>query len=125
MQAPKPDLSDRWIQQLRKHTKTTQTFACIFCLDRRIFATAEDLWEHAKREHGKELDARKDEDLEAFRLSYVAESAQKRLVLLFHYQAAEIGPQKIQGWSLVHELIDFDLEHFLQSLKLIYPLQTH
>jgi hypothetical protein len=73
----KPDLNDRWIQHQRKNAKTTQSWACIYCPNRKICATEQDLWEHARTDHGEQLEARK-ADLDAFRDEYVAESAQKR-----------------------------------------------
>jgi hypothetical protein len=78
---PDQNIADRWVQHQRKHTKTTQNWACILCPDRRIFASETALWEHAKTEHVEQLDLRKD-DLEAFKQEYTAESAQKRCVAL-------------------------------------------
>jgi hypothetical protein len=79
MSASKPDLSDLWIQHQRKNTKTTKSWACIFCPNRRVFGTEPDLWEHAKRDHVEQVEARTG-DLDTFRQEYAAESAQKRLV---------------------------------------------
>jgi hypothetical protein len=78
---PDQNISDRWVQHQRKHTKTTQNWACILCPDRRIFATETALWEHAKTEHVEQLDSRKD-DLLVFKEEYTTESAQKRCVAL-------------------------------------------
>jgi len=47
----KPDVSELWIQRLRRENKTTQSFGCIYCDERRIFGTREALWEHAKVDH--------------------------------------------------------------------------
>ncbi|PMD21990.1 hypothetical protein NA56DRAFT_658472 [Hyaloscypha hepaticicola] len=71
------DLDDLWIQHQRKNTKTTQTWACISCPDRRIFATEPALWEHATADHGEQISARKG-DLQDIREQYAAESAQKK-----------------------------------------------
>jgi hypothetical protein len=87
MSASKPDLSDLWIQHQRKNTKTTKSWACIFCPNRRVFGTEPDLWEHAKRDHVEQVEARTG-DLDAFREEYAAESAQKRLVAIALGKAA-------------------------------------
>jgi hypothetical protein len=93
MSASKPDLSELWIQHQRKNTKTTQSWACIFCSNRRVFGTEPDLWEHAKRDHVEQLEARTG-DLDAFREEYATESAQKRLVA---HAPGEIGPHSLVG----------------------------
>jgi hypothetical protein len=72
------NISDLWVQHQRKNTKTTQNWACLYCPDRRIFATEPALWEHAKANHGEQLEGRGDLDLEAFREKYASESALKR-----------------------------------------------
>ncbi|KAN0106418.1 hypothetical protein V8E51_009294 [Hyaloscypha variabilis] len=77
MSTPKQDLSDRWIQHQREKTKRTQTWACISCPNRRIFAAEEDLWARATEDHVQELEAR-DEDIEIVRKEYGSQSAQKR-----------------------------------------------
>jgi hypothetical protein len=93
MSASKPDLSDLWIQHQRKNTKTTQSWACIFCPNRKVFGTEPDLWEHAKRDHVEELEARTG-DLDAFREEYATESAQKRLVA---HTPGNFGPHSLAG----------------------------
>jgi hypothetical protein len=77
MQAPKPDVSELWIQHQRRNNKTTTTWACVYCTNRRIFSTEPDLWEHAKIEHSEDL-AAQDGDSEAVRESFAAESAMKK-----------------------------------------------
>ena len=94
MSASKPDLSDLWIQHQRKNTKTTQSWACILCPNRRVFGTEPDLWEHAKRDHLEELEARTG-DLNAFREEYATESAQKRLVA--HTPGQILAPTALLG----------------------------
>jgi hypothetical protein len=48
----KPDVSELWIQSLRRGNKsTTQSWACIHCSDHQIFQSKDALWEHAKIEH--------------------------------------------------------------------------
>lgn len=78
MNAPTSDLSDLWIKHQRKTTKTTLSWACIFCTNRKIFTTEQELWEHGKADHGEQLLEAGKGDLEAFREQYVEESAQKR-----------------------------------------------
>lgn len=79
MSASKPDLSDLWIRHQRTNAKTTKSWACIFCPNRRVFGTEPDLWEHAKSDHVEQVEARTG-DVDTFRQDYAAESAQKRLV---------------------------------------------
>lgn len=78
MSAKTPNLSERWIQHQRQNTKTTLSWACIYCPNRQIFATEPDLWEHAKTDHVEDLEAQGNGDLEASRERYAAESAQKK-----------------------------------------------
>ncbi|KAH8787153.1 hypothetical protein BGZ57DRAFT_133049 [Hyaloscypha finlandica] len=77
MSASKPDLSDLWIRHQRTNAKTTKSWACIFCPNRRVFGTEPDLWEHAKSDHVEQVEARTG-DVDTFRQDYAAESAQKR-----------------------------------------------
>ncbi len=72
MQGTKPDFSELWIQHQHQNNKTTPTWACIFCIDRRIFSSEPELWEHAKSQHPEPLnlhdgDGNLYEDNEAFR----------------------------------------------------------
>ena len=78
MPQQQPDLSDRWIQHQRQNYKITATWACVFCPDRRIFAQAGSLWEHALAVHGDRLPAEDGEALETFRKKYETDSADKR-----------------------------------------------
>ncbi|KAE9370443.1 hypothetical protein N431DRAFT_559607 [Stipitochalara longipes BDJ] len=77
MSASKQDLSDRWIQHQRSATKTTPSWACIYCPNRKIFATECSLWEHAKTDHVEELEGKK-EDLNTFPGEYTKECFVKR-----------------------------------------------
>jgi hypothetical protein len=81
MQAPKPDISELWIQHQRSNNKTTRTWACIWCPDRRIFTTEPDLWLHAINGHAEQLKAH-DDNLEELRAVFCAESALKKYVAL-------------------------------------------
>ena len=114
MSASKPDLSDLWIQHQRKNTKTTKSWACIFCPNRRVFGTEPDLWEHAKRDHVEQVEARTG-DLDTFREEYAAESAQKRLVA---HVLGKAPPQPRFG--------DFSDSLFLKALdNQLTDLQAH
>ncbi|KAE8454538.1 hypothetical protein EG329_000161 [Mollisiaceae sp. DMI_Dod_QoI] len=72
----KPDVSDLWIQQLRRTNKTTPSWACTLCPDRRIFTSSQALWEHARSEHFDQLPSG-DDALQQFRNEYETECAQK------------------------------------------------
>jgi hypothetical protein len=74
---PQPDVSDRWIQHQRRNNKTTPCWACIFCPDRKIYSSENELKDHAKIDHRERLPA-EDGELEEFLESFAAESAQKR-----------------------------------------------
>ena len=72
-----PDLSQMWIQHQRKRSKTTQSWACVYCLDREIFTTADHLWVHAGDAHQEKL-PRDDTEVENLRRKFEAESFTKR-----------------------------------------------
>ena len=74
---PKPDLSELWIQHQRRNTKTTISWACIFCPDRRIYLTVPELLDHAQKDHRERLPTEYGE-LEVFLGNFAAESAQER-----------------------------------------------
>ncbi|ESZ94548.1 hypothetical protein SBOR_5038 [Sclerotinia borealis F-4128] len=74
---PKADVSDLWIQHQRRKTKTTQSWACIYCPERKIFHSEIDLWNHAEKDHQDEIPSNQDE-LKQFRKSYESKSALKR-----------------------------------------------
>ena len=75
-----PDVHELWIQHQRRNNKTTQTWACIYCEDRKIFESEDELWKHFLLKHREQLPAEKDgqDALEFFRRNYAAESAKKR-----------------------------------------------
>lgn len=75
-QPQKPDVSDRWIQQLRRNNKTTPSWACTLCPERRIFTSSETLWEHAQSEHLENLPSG-DDEIQKFRVDFESECAQK------------------------------------------------
>lgn len=74
-----PDISVRWIQYQRRNRKSTKTWSCTYCPDRRIFASEETLWEHAQADHRNRLAFAENGDvLEDFKRSYIEESRQKK-----------------------------------------------
>lgn len=72
----KPEVSDRWIQQLRRNNKAISSWACTLCPDGRVFTSSPSLWEHAQSDHFKHLPSR-NEELQKFRIEFEAESAQR------------------------------------------------
>lgn len=76
-QQQQQDLSELWTQHQRRYTKTTQSWACALCVDRRIFVNAQKLWDHARTTHGDQLPSA-EEDLRVFREEYESESFKKR-----------------------------------------------
>ncbi|KAI9649245.1 hypothetical protein NHQ30_001813 [Ciborinia camelliae] len=77
MNRTKADVSDLWIQHQRRNTKTTQSWACIYCPERKICLTEIDLWNHAEKDHRDRIPSDQDE-LKRFRKSYESDSALKR-----------------------------------------------
>ncbi|KAG4030876.1 hypothetical protein MFRU_010g00100 [Monilinia fructicola] len=73
----KPDVTDLWIRHQRRNTKTTQSWACIYCPHRKICLSEIDLWNHAEKDHRDKIPSDQDE-LKRFRKSYESNSAQKR-----------------------------------------------
>ncbi|KUJ09305.1 uncharacterized protein LY89DRAFT_690348 [Mollisia scopiformis] len=72
----KADVDTRWIQQLRRNNKTTPSWACTLCPERRIFTSNQALWEHCQSDHLQRLPPGEDA-LHKFRQEYEAECAQK------------------------------------------------
>ena len=70
------DVSDLWIAHQRKNAKTTISYACVLCPDRKIFPAEPDLWQHAKSAHFDRLPPQ-DEELEVFRKNFEEESRKK------------------------------------------------
>ncbi|KAK6594612.1 telomerase-binding protein EST1A protein [Botrytis cinerea] len=77
MNKPKADVSDLWIQHQRRNTKTTKSWSCIYCPERKICLSETDLWNHAEKEHQDKIPSDQDE-LDRFRKSYESNSALKR-----------------------------------------------
>ncbi|KAJ8062034.1 hypothetical protein OCU04_009814 [Sclerotinia nivalis] len=77
MNPTKSDVSDLWIQHQRQNKKTAQSWACIYCPERKICLSETDLWEHAEKYHQDRIPSGQDE-LERFRKSYESNSALKR-----------------------------------------------
>jgi hypothetical protein len=73
----------RWIEHQRR-TYQRQTWACVFCPERRIFVSDAKLWDHALRAHHDKLPTEAS-GLAVFKISYIAESLNKRSVLPFNY----------------------------------------
>jgi len=72
-----PLISDLWTQHQRKNNKTTKSWACEFCVDKRIFVSSTELWEHALDVHPQEIPTG-DDDRQRFHEDYVSRSAKKR-----------------------------------------------
>jgi hypothetical protein len=75
-----PTIHDGWIKHQRNSAKTTQSFSCLFCLDRKIFSAADDWWRHTTDLHRDKLPP-DDKDWEAFRPNFEAEARLKRSAL--------------------------------------------
>ena len=77
-----PDINQQWIQILRQTTKTTVSYACVWCPDRKICISADALFNHAKSLHPEKLPPVDDtEGIRKFRQFYENESAQKKYVV--------------------------------------------
>ncbi|KAG0648643.1 esl2 [Hyphodiscus hymeniophilus] len=74
---PPRSIHESWIKHQRNIAKTTQSFACAYCPDRRISTTADELWNHAIQEHRFSLPV-DGKGLDSFRQKYELESALKR-----------------------------------------------
>ncbi|KAH6662376.1 hypothetical protein B0J14DRAFT_662756 [Halenospora varia] len=70
------NVADRWIQHQRRSAKTTKSYACIRCLDRRICKTADELWAHAREEHQNEIPGEESEQIR-YRSKLESDSALK------------------------------------------------
>jgi hypothetical protein len=73
----------RWIEHQRRNHKATESWACVFCPDRKICASNANLWDHALRVHDDKLPTEAS-DLAVFKISCIAESLNKSLVLPFN-----------------------------------------
>jgi hypothetical protein len=65
-----------WFRAMQQNTKTTLTWACFLCPNRKIFDSESELWKHAETAHREPL--LNEKDLETFKKSFVADSALKR-----------------------------------------------
>lgn len=70
-------VSDLWTKHQRAQAKTTQSFACVYCPDRKILSTSALLREHAKTEHADQLPDDENEAQEVLKF-YEAECLQKK-----------------------------------------------
>ncbi|KAM0142097.1 hypothetical protein ACHAP3_002092 [Botrytis cinerea] len=77
MDRTKVDISDLWVQHQRRNTKTTKSWGCIYCPDRKILLSETALWMHAEKCHQDKVPANL-EELERFRQSFESNSALKR-----------------------------------------------
>lgn len=80
MQPQQPtDLPDRWTQhQRRNRNKTTQFYSCTFCLERTVFQSADDLYDHAITAHSSEIPPEGEEEKRrVFRARFEADSQRR------------------------------------------------
>ncbi|KAL5325165.1 hypothetical protein ACEPPN_006288 [Leptodophora sp. 'Broadleaf-Isolate-01'] len=74
-----PDFNDLWIQHQRRNHKSTHTWSCTFCPDRRIFASESTLWAHAQADHRNRLAFAENGDvIEDFKRTYIEQSKEKK-----------------------------------------------
>ncbi|TVY25709.1 EST/SMG-like protein [Lachnellula hyalina] len=71
-----PGVDELWVQHQRRNHKTTQSWACIHCLDRRIFSNSDDLWQHCLHDHKNKLPEDESEH-RRYRTKFEAESVKK------------------------------------------------
>src|SRR5271167_2431557 len=74
-----PGFDERWIQHQRRSSKTTQSWRCEYCVEKRIFMSPTDLWNHALSDHNDQL-PRDEKELHRFHTKFVSDSALKRCV---------------------------------------------
>jgi hypothetical protein len=77
MNQQRPRIDELWIQYQRRGLKNTQSWACIHCLDRRIFVNSEELWQHALLDHSGEIPSDESEQ-KLFRAKLEAESSKEQ-----------------------------------------------
>jgi hypothetical protein len=75
----------RWLEHVRRNHKGREVWACVFCPDRKIFASDANLWDHALRVHDDKLPTEAS-TMAMFKISYIAESLNQRSVLPFNYR---------------------------------------
>ncbi|KAE8451547.1 hypothetical protein EG329_003620 [Mollisiaceae sp. DMI_Dod_QoI] len=88
MERQHSDVGDPWIQHLRRNNKTTKSWACILCPERRIFASSQALWQHAEMDHQDKMPVADHRALIAFKASFEDECALQR------YSKDEAQPRK-------------------------------
>ncbi|KAF8866828.1 hypothetical protein BDZ45DRAFT_734852 [Acephala macrosclerotiorum] len=76
-QHPPRDVNDRWIQQMRRTSKTAPSWACTLCPEQRIFRSNLALWEHAQSDHLEQLPLEDKNALQKFRDGFEAECLRK------------------------------------------------
>lgn len=69
-----------WIQHQRRNAKSTKSWACTLCPERRIFTNSEILWQHALQDHS-DLLPWDESELRRYRTRFEAECLEKWLVL--------------------------------------------
>jgi hypothetical protein len=74
---PPRTIHDGWIRHQRGQNKTTQSFACLHCLDRKIFPTSDELWNHATQAHRDKF-PEDEKEMQGIRSKFEAEAALKR-----------------------------------------------
>ncbi|KAG4428020.1 hypothetical protein IFR05_016498, partial [Cadophora sp. M221] len=73
------DVSDLWIKHQRRNHKSTHTWSCTLCPDRRIFGSENTLWAHAQADHRNRLAFAENGDvLEDFKRTYIEQSKEKK-----------------------------------------------
>ena len=92
------NIHDGWIKHQRNSAKTTSSFACIYCLDRRIFPTSDALWRHAIESHHNVL-PENEQDWDGFRTNFETEAGLKRSVV-FHVPEGKRA-YALLDWRLV------------------------
>ncbi|KAG4438346.1 hypothetical protein IFR05_006190 [Cadophora sp. M221] len=79
MQQQPADVSALWIQHQRRNHKSTHTWSCTLCPDRRIFGSENTLWAHAEADHRNRLAFAENGDvLEDFKRTYIEQSKEKK-----------------------------------------------
>ncbi|CAG8955760.1 hypothetical protein HYFRA_00011627 [Hymenoscyphus fraxineus] len=81
MSVPQPKqqklgMDQLWIQHQRRNAKSTRSWACTLCLERRIFTSSETLWQHAIQDHREHL-PNDDLDVRRYRTKFEAECLEK------------------------------------------------
>jgi hypothetical protein len=77
---PPGDLTDRWVQlQRRNHSKSAQTYACVYCSEWRTWQSADALYNHGLTAHPEKIlqGERTEEEKRISRKEYEAASLQK------------------------------------------------